>query len=358
MTYHPTLADLLDSHMKKAAVGDARLAKMVNTIAENNHFINRSTIRNWRDGSSKKANNPRQLVTIAVALRLDEIEANALLESGGCTSITALKAAGKEADQTLLSFWTQASAQEPIPNLESRVEIADTNTSKNTPRVWPSLRAGIFTLASVVAIFSVVPPEYFQLPFSSGNVSSPDVENKFVIPVIRPVKLGRQCLINLADQPTGTIWAHGKSPDCPELVIFHQYGEYTGDDLLPWNEGVAQCFVETNLERLWIAFDLPGGGEGWLRLTWFGRGASFFREEEPVTPTLWAAPEVGSTIVGRFGYKELAGKASKLLLDFPEKLDLSKAFENGDFHLGGCWQAADRDKYKGIHFYWPHNTPL
>jgi len=78
------LANLLDEHMKRAAVGDARLASMVNSIAEDEHFIHRSTIRNWRNGSARRVNNCRQLSEIATALHLDEQETRALLKSGGC----------------------------------------------------------------------------------------------------------------------------------------------------------------------------------------------------------------------------------------------------------------------------------
>jgi len=355
------LADLLNSHMKQASVGDAKLAKMVNSIADNQYFIHRSTIRNWRNGSARTINNPRQLVTVAVALRLDEAEANQLLESGGCLSIQALSASTNEADQALLAYWqkkpdlvTNASPPPAANNNSNAQELPANSSAFNLGRLVSST---VFTVACISAVFGIASSDYIELPFNDSSATSDS--QSAVIPAIREVKLGKQCLIDLARQPTGTVWGHGENPEnCPELIIFHQYGEYTDDDLKQWNESVAQCNVTTVLERMWIAFNLPDNGEGWLRLTWFGKGAPKFKEDSPLAPTLWASPKPNSTIVGRYSYDELAGKASKVLLDFPEKLDPIKAFEDGNFHLGGCWQASDRDIYKGIHFYWPAKTPL
>ena len=111
MINQKNLAGLLDAHMKKALVGDARLANMVNTINGNPYFIHRSTIRNWRTGSAQKVNNWRQLATVAIALRLDETETSSLLESGGCLSIQALNATTSETDQAILAHWQDKPAQ-------------------------------------------------------------------------------------------------------------------------------------------------------------------------------------------------------------------------------------------------------
>ncbi|MDC0434636.1 carbohydrate binding domain-containing protein [bacterium] len=99
------LAKLLGSYMKRASMGDTRLANQVNSIADNDCFIHRSTIRNWRVGSAHKVSNWRQLATIAVALGLNEFEANRLLESGRCPSISSLKVTAREIDRALLAYW-------------------------------------------------------------------------------------------------------------------------------------------------------------------------------------------------------------------------------------------------------------
>lgn len=367
------LANLLDAQMRKASIGEARLAKLVNSIADNPYFIHRSTIRNWRNGSSKTISNPRQLVTVAVALRLDETEANKLLASGGCPPIHTLRASTSEVDQALFTFWQQTPTQatpstnatEEATNDSPSHVVTDTNTTKRPFessgfKLTRLVSSFMLAVACITGIVGLVSSDYINLPFNiEFGALSKQSDDQSILPVVRKVKLGKQCLIDLALQPTGTVWGHGETPEnCPELIIFHQYGDYSDNDLKQWDKSVAQCNVETTLERMWIAFNLPDGGEGWLRLTWFGKGAPTFNEDSPLTPTLWASPQPNSKIVGKYTYDELAGKASKVLLDFPERLDPNKAFEDGKFHLGGCWQAADRDMYKGIHFYWPSKTPL
>jgi len=77
MTIQNNLASLLNAHMKRASVGDARLANQVNSINGNSFFIHRSTLRNWRTGSAQKVNNWRQLATVAVAVQPTELNASA-----------------------------------------------------------------------------------------------------------------------------------------------------------------------------------------------------------------------------------------------------------------------------------------
>ena len=364
MTDQDRLADLLNFHMKRASIGDQRLANHVNALNGNAHFISRSTIRNWRTGSALKTNSWRQLATVAVALELNETEANRLLKGGGCLSIQAFAATAQESesDQALFEYWRKTHEQPNESTAEtdsatdsslSRSAVNDRNFLKNIFylfrfKVWWSIYACALAVACTVVIFSIL---------SSGG-NGEDGSKGIVVPVIRTVSLGKQCLIDLSVQPYDAIWVAGVNPDnCPELDIRHNYAGYERDDLVSWDEGIAQCWVNTSLERLWIGFDLSGVGEGWLRLTSHG-DANLFSEVKPVTPTLWDAPEEGSKIIGKFGYDELAGNASKILLDFPKVLDPTTAYENGDFHLGGCWQAADRDGFRGLHFYWPHDTEL
>ncbi len=125
MNYTNSLAGLLESHMKSASIGDARLANQINAMMDNPYFIHRSTIRNWRTGSVKKINNWRQLVMVAIALRLDKTEANALLENGGCPSIQAINVTAQEADQKLLSFW-QNDLPRPAGCTTTKDEVTDT----------------------------------------------------------------------------------------------------------------------------------------------------------------------------------------------------------------------------------------
>jgi len=99
------MATLLDTHMKRLSVGEARLAKLVNSINGSHSFIHRSTLRNWRTGKATRANNWRQLATVAVALELNRSAADELLRSGGCPTIKTLTASALESDEALLSYW-------------------------------------------------------------------------------------------------------------------------------------------------------------------------------------------------------------------------------------------------------------
>jgi len=108
------LAPLLHTYMKRVPVGDARLASQVNSIMSNPYFIHRSTLRNWRDGSSQKVHNWRQLIVVAAALNLSRHEANKLLEAGRCPPLSALMATTKESDHRLFNHWGRKLEEEVI----------------------------------------------------------------------------------------------------------------------------------------------------------------------------------------------------------------------------------------------------
>lgn len=187
MTVQHSLASLLDSHMKRASIGDARLANQVNSINGNSYFIHRSTVRNWRTGSAQKVNSWRQLATVAVALGLDETEANRLLQSGGCPSIQALTATAKEADQALLAHWQNTPAQLAeltastastgntehdslaLPDVGEN-EIRKRNTTQPETNVWNFIAAKKWVGACVVAAFGLLSFGYFQFQSNNKNL--------------------------------------------------------------------------------------------------------------------------------------------------------------------------------------------
>ncbi len=90
MAEEKSLADLLGEYMERAGMGDARLANLVNTLAGWN-LLNRSTIRNWREGTSKSVQEWRQLAAIAAVLNLEEWETNHLLAAAGLPTLPALR---------------------------------------------------------------------------------------------------------------------------------------------------------------------------------------------------------------------------------------------------------------------------
>jgi len=158
------LADLLASHMKSVPIGDARLANQVNAVSGNPYFIHRSTLRNWRTGSSQKVSNWRQLVTVAVVLGLDEPEADALLDSGGCPSIQALTATALESDQALLAYWRKQREQPVRPSSRAggaendlpSLPAGDRSESRNEGFVLREGRVQKFVGAGVLVTFCTV----------------------------------------------------------------------------------------------------------------------------------------------------------------------------------------------------------
>jgi len=175
MTNDNDLASLLDTHMKNASLGDARMATLVNSMTGNPYFIHRSTLRNWRNGSTQKVNKWQQLTAVAATLQLNEEQTNALLESAGCPHIKALAAMAQEADQQFLKYWhsdTDEAAKEPDPavsstgasNREVTTASPQVNEKEEVKSAIPALAvpAGTWKLAGVciAALSGVVPLGY------------------------------------------------------------------------------------------------------------------------------------------------------------------------------------------------------
>lgn len=113
MSNDETLADLLDKHLVAAQMGESRLAKLANGAVDIPQFLHRSTVRNWRIGTSKRAKDWRQLTAMAMALHLNATETDQLLRSGGCSTLRDLIGSASEEDAKFLQNWKDA-AQEPV----------------------------------------------------------------------------------------------------------------------------------------------------------------------------------------------------------------------------------------------------
>lgn len=115
------LADLLDHHLKRANMGEARLATLVNETMGIPAFLHRSTVRNWRTGLSKRVSDWRKLAAVATVLRLDEGETDDLLASGGCPSLQELASTVQESDRHFLSYWeNKPKTQNPIQSIPTQ----------------------------------------------------------------------------------------------------------------------------------------------------------------------------------------------------------------------------------------------
>ncbi len=101
MTEANSLADLLSEYMKRAHIGDQRLANLVNDLVGWN-LLNRSTIRNWREGTSRSVQDWRQIAAIAAVLKLEGWEANLLLAAAGQPPLSILPLLAGGRDQAIL----------------------------------------------------------------------------------------------------------------------------------------------------------------------------------------------------------------------------------------------------------------
>jgi len=141
-------------------------------------------LRNWRTGSAQKVNNWRQLVTVAIALGLDETEANALLKSGGCPTTRSLTATAKEADQALLAHWQTTPAQPGELTVSTgsvagnflQLSEADENKTRQKSFLLPEMKMWNFIavkrnlVACVVFVFGFLSLGYYQYQSSDKNM--------------------------------------------------------------------------------------------------------------------------------------------------------------------------------------------
>lgn len=147
-----SLADLLEKYMQERNLGDARLATLVNEMVQRPEFLHRSTVRNWRIGTSKTVKDWRQLVSIASALRLDEVAADQLLLVSGGGSIRDLRKTAKEDELDFFAAWPEKTAEQIagqtiVADVEERVEPVT-----ETPPVAAAGLPSSFRVAAISAL--------------------------------------------------------------------------------------------------------------------------------------------------------------------------------------------------------------
>ncbi len=99
------LATLLTAHMDRQKLGDQRLATLVEERFGPIVSISRATIRNWRDGSSQKVADWRQLLAVAALLQLSSNETDELLRAAQLPTITTLSKSAGEDERKLFDRW-------------------------------------------------------------------------------------------------------------------------------------------------------------------------------------------------------------------------------------------------------------
>lgn len=156
-----SLADILEKKMKALHMGDARLAALANDLMGNSQFLHRSTIRNWRTGVSKSAQDWRQMIAIANVLQLEQDETDALLRSSNCPSLNVLRPVATEEDQRLFNRWQQNDIQQEIIPAEvsqPAQPIIEATTPSRSQRVVQIL--GLIGLVALAGfIFFVLRPK-------------------------------------------------------------------------------------------------------------------------------------------------------------------------------------------------------
>lgn len=339
-------------------------------------------IENWirlrRLGRGVRPRYWMQLAAVAQVLQLDEDRAQELFSAAG-HSLDGIRVSADTEKQRLLYFGQApllagtaigvAEGNELIPVERSMVPFGDSEMA-----LVPAARLRRSRLVATVGLMAVTTLSGVAMadigPFKNASVGIPPSEvgnaqaeegpaaaeqDDRPSPPLPDTPVGLTCVVDLADQPFGDGFIGGNPPsECPSMMIWNQYAGYEGDDLVPWEQGVAQCYAGGALVRMWIGFDLPDGTEGWLPLTPGASGADIFREDRPVEPELRVSPATTAETVGKFDYSELAGSAFAVQLDLPVELDLERAREErGDYFLGACWQESDRAGERGLAFLWP-----
>lgn len=138
-----SLEELLNGHMRQAAIGTQRLETLVNTKFPN--LIHRSTIRNWRDGSSRTVQNWEQLVAIANVLQLSLAETNQLLQAAKLATLEALRDRFAETSGEYFDVWQTELAAEA----EAAETIEDPPVSSVEPQM-PRVERGVWLKTAVL----------------------------------------------------------------------------------------------------------------------------------------------------------------------------------------------------------------
>ncbi len=380
-------SELLRGQMSAGGFSGRGLARNANSIGQQFEgwtplHSDGDGIENWiRRRRIRRRIRPRywmQLAAVAQVLELDEPEAQKLFTAAG-HSLDGLRVKAASELQPLLDFGkvpllagvssTVPPGKELVPTMQEMVPFRDAEmalvpvSQLRRSKMWAmAATTGLLGVAclSGVAMADVGPFSNDTVVSERNEIAASPVANTLEVadrdsPPLPPTPVGRSCVVDLSLQPSGVGYIGGQRPDeCPEMMIWHQYAGYEGDDLLPWDEGVAQCYAAPPLVRMWVGFRLPDGTEGWLPLTPGQSGADIFKETRPAEPELREIAETTAPSVGKFDYTELAGNAFAVQVDLPVELDLSRADPNrGHYSLGGCWQEADRDGSRGLALFWP-----
>ena len=106
------LAPLLNEHMDAMQIKSHRLIKLVNSRFPTMH-LSRSSVENWRQGTSRRIRDLRTALALAATLHLDEAQTNAFMNAAGhCLTLADIKKQDDPKINPFLAFWN---VEESVP---------------------------------------------------------------------------------------------------------------------------------------------------------------------------------------------------------------------------------------------------
>ncbi|MCO5185886.1 MAG: tetratricopeptide repeat protein [Anaerolineae bacterium] len=239
------LAETLSRFMQRANLGDMKLASNVNALGVTR--IHRSTIRNWRIGTSKRAQSCDQIVAIATVLHLNEEDADTLLAAAGHPSIAQLRLRQQpeQLRQMIAAHW-----QVSMPSVDG-AGLNDSLTKRAFER-WAEMPTA--TTESLPRITSL--PEFSRVPFAPNPLF---VGREYELrQIARALQSDNHAEIGQAVVVTG-LGGMGKTQTANEFL--HRYGQFFAGGVFWINfadpDGIEQEMAACAIELGQPAVDTP-----------------------------------------------------------------------------------------------------
>lgn len=194
MSEGTTLADLVELHLKSAKVGESRVATLVNEKVGIPQFLHRSTVRNWRIGTSKRVKDWRQLTAMAMVLHLSYAQTEELLQISGCPSLQELLETVDGGDSKFLQSWSLKDSEpkdsepkdsqpfvltSPVPAYE--FAGTPTPTPAATPFPIPAPSFPLELLANSTVTSGAMPQSTLTQAFPNSSLAASSLESPKVV---------------------------------------------------------------------------------------------------------------------------------------------------------------------------------
>ena len=163
-------SSLLNNHLSGVQIGEARLETLVNKRFGHIIRISRSTIRNWRDGSSKSVADWRQIVAAAAVLNLSAVETEQLLQAARLERLTTLWTNAQDNERELLGHWFEPLLVQLIDAELIEIKAGIDQLIEDDKQVWShlSLQASLSSVESLPSSPPFILPQ-LEIPFFTGR---------------------------------------------------------------------------------------------------------------------------------------------------------------------------------------------